>query len=115
MIPLRLIPPLLTGSILYYMVGLNPDITHFLKFELILSIFNMTSAALCLMVAVSCGTNVGLANLICVMGLLFSMLFGGFLLNKGIWTDNSCYLFSFRSYSTYYRLVKNHIFLQLFV
>lgn len=84
MIPLRVIPPLLLGCICYYMIGFVPDAIHFLKFLLVLVLFNMTTAAICFVIAAACGGHFGVANLIGVMCMLFSMLFSGFLLNKGM-------------------------------
>ncbi len=81
--PLRVIPPLLMGSISYYMIGLNPSFEHFMRFLLVLVLFNLAAAALCLTIAVASGNNLAMANLLSVMCMLFSMLFGGFLLNKG--------------------------------
>lgn len=81
-LPLRVIPPVLLGAISYYMIGLTPAAYTFCKFLLVLVLFNLTAAGICLVIAVLCGNHLSLANLIAVMWMLFSMLFGGFLLNK---------------------------------
>lgn len=81
-LPLRVIPPVVFGSICYFMVGLRPDMEHFLKFQLVLVLFNLAVAAICLLIAISHGNNIGLANLTSVVVLLMSMTFGGFFLNK---------------------------------
>lgn len=79
-IPLRIIPPILMGSILYPMTGLVPDATHFFKFMLILVLFNLAAAAICLFIGIICKDG-GVANLIGSLVMLFSLLFAGFLLN----------------------------------
>jgi ABC-type multidrug transport system ATPase subunit len=81
-IPLRVVPPLMMGLISYYMVGLVEGVDEFLKFLLVLVLFNLTAAALCLAIGVVF-KNLSMANLISVLVMLFSMLFAGLLLNKG--------------------------------
>jgi ABC-type multidrug transport system permease subunit len=81
-IPLRVIPPLVMGSICYYMIGLNPSLLIFAKFLLVLVLFNLAAAGLCLCFATGI-KNLSIANLLASLAMLFSMLFGGFLLNKG--------------------------------
>lgn len=81
-IPLRVVPPLMMGLISYYMIGLVEGVNEFLKFLLVLVLFNLTAAALCLAIGVIC-KNVSMANLLSVLVMLFSMLFAGLLLNKG--------------------------------
>ncbi|KAG0190293.1 hypothetical protein DFQ28_002243 [Apophysomyces sp. BC1034] len=80
-IPLRVLPPLVMGSVCYYMIGLNPSITVFGKFLLVLILFNLAAAGLCLCFATAF-KSVSAANLLANLVILFSMLFGGFLLNK---------------------------------
>lgn len=81
-VPLRVIPPLVMGSVNYYMIGLNPALPVFGKFLLVLVLFNLAAAGLCLCFATAF-KNVSAANLLASLIMLFSMLFGGFLLNKG--------------------------------
>lgn len=81
-IPLRVVPPLMMGLISYYMVGLVEGVGEFFKFLLVLVLFNLTAAALCLAIGVVF-KNVSMANLVAVLIMLFSMLFAGLLLNKG--------------------------------
>lgn len=85
-IPLRVVPPLMMGLISYYMVGLVEGVDEFLKFLLVLVLFNLTAAALCLAIGVVF-KNVSMANLLSVLVMLFSMLFAGLLLNKGIFSS----------------------------
>ncbi|KAI9250829.1 P-loop containing nucleoside triphosphate hydrolase protein [Helicostylum pulchrum] len=80
-IPLRVLPPLVMGSISYYMIGLNPSLYIFGKFLLVLVLFNLSAAGLCLCFATAF-KNLSAANLLANLVILFSMLFGGFLLNK---------------------------------
>ncbi|KAF4121761.1 ABC-type branched-chain amino acid transport system, ATPase component [Geosmithia morbida] len=79
-IPLRIIPPILMGSIVYPMTGLVPDAEHFFKFMLVLVLFNMAAATICLFIGIVCKDG-GVANLIGSLVMLFSLLFAGFLLN----------------------------------
>lgn len=80
LVPLRIIPALIVGSIAYWMIGLVPQAANFLKFLLILVLFNCAAALFCMSIAAAVG-NQGTANLICSIFMLFSMLFGGFLIN----------------------------------
>lgn len=82
LIPLRVFPPLLMGSTSYYMIGLNPSAAVFGKFLLVLVLFNLSAVGLCLCFATAI-KNLASANLFSNLVILFSMLFGGFLLNKG--------------------------------
>jgi ABC-type multidrug transport system ATPase subunit/ABC-type multidrug transport system permease subunit len=79
-VPLRIIPPIIMGSILYPMTGLVPDAAHFFKFILILVLFNLAAAAICLFIGIVCKDN-GVASLIGSLVMLFSLLFAGLLLN----------------------------------
>jgi ABC-type multidrug transport system permease subunit len=63
------------------MVALRPDIVAFLKFILVLILFNMTAASLCFAIAIIF-KDLAVANIIATMIMLFQMLFGGLLLNK---------------------------------
>ena len=79
-VPLRLIPPIIMGAIVYPMTGLVPDWSHFLKFLLILILFNLAAAAICLFIGIVFRDG-GVANLIGSLVMLFSLLFAGLLLN----------------------------------
>lgn len=80
-IPLRLIPPMLMAAIIYPMTGLVPAWGEFWKFVLILVLFNLACAAICLCIGVLI-KNGGLANLVGSLIMLFSLLLSGFLLNS---------------------------------
>lgn len=81
-VPLRVIPPMLMGLIIYNMVGLVEGWNEFGKFFLVLVLFNFTASGVCLMIGIIF-EEVGVANLMSSLVMLFSMLFGGLLLNKG--------------------------------
>jgi ABC-type multidrug transport system ATPase subunit/ABC-type multidrug transport system permease subunit len=79
-VPLRIIPPIIMGSILYPMTGLEPNWPHFLKFMLVLVLFNLAASAICLFIGIVC-KDAGVASLIGSLVMLFSLLFAGLLLN----------------------------------
>ena len=79
-IPLRLIPPIIMGAIVYPMTGLTPAWPEFFKFILILVLFNLAAAAICLFIGIVIKDG-GVANLIGSLVMLFSLLFAGLLLN----------------------------------
>lgn len=79
-VPLRLIPPLIMGAIIYPMTGLVADWPEFLKFLLVLILFNLAAAAICLFIGIVFRDG-GVANLIGSLVMLFSLLFAGLLLN----------------------------------
>lgn len=79
-VPLRLIPPLMMGCIVYPMTGLVPAWPEFLKFLMFLVLFNFAAALICLFIGI-CVKDQGVANLLGVLFMLFSLLFAGFLLN----------------------------------
>ncbi|RDW73358.1 hypothetical protein BP6252_07265 [Coleophoma cylindrospora] len=80
-IPLRIIPPIIMGSILYPMTGLVPDAPHFFTFILVLVLFNLAAAAICLFIGIIF-RDTSVANLIGSLVMLFSLLFAGLLLNR---------------------------------
>ena len=79
-VPLRLIPPLIMGCIVYPMTGLVPAWAEFFKFLMFIVLFNLAAAMICLFIGI-CVKNAGVANLYGVLFMLFSLLFSGFLLN----------------------------------
>lgn len=80
-IPLRILPPVIMGSILYPMTGLRAEAPLFFKFILILVLFNLAAAAICLFLGIVFKDN-GVASLIGSLVMLFSLLFAGLLLNR---------------------------------
>ena len=79
-VPLRLIPPIIMGAIVYPMTGLIPAWPEFFRFILILVLFNLAAAAICLFIGIVFKDG-GVANLIGSLVMLFSLLFAGLLLN----------------------------------
>ncbi|KAF9899647.1 hypothetical protein EC991_008521 [Linnemannia zychae] len=82
LIPLRIVPAILMGSVSYFMIGLTADVETFFKFLLILVLFNVSTAMFCLVIAAGVRTT-GVASLASSIVMLFMMLFGGFLINAG--------------------------------
>jgi ABC-type multidrug transport system ATPase subunit/ABC-type multidrug transport system permease subunit len=80
-VPLRLLPPILTGVIVYPMAGLVPAWPQFLKFLLFLILFNLAASSICLFIGIMVKDG-GVANLIGSLVMLFSLLFAGLLLNR---------------------------------
>lgn len=80
-VPLRLIPPIILGTIVYPMSGLVPEFPQFLKFLLLIVLFNLAAAAICLFIGIVFKDS-GVANLIGSLVMLFSLLFAGLLLNR---------------------------------
>ncbi|KAJ5095867.1 hypothetical protein NUU61_005223 [Penicillium alfredii] len=79
-VPLRLIPPIIMGVIVYPMTGLIPAWPEFLRFLLVLVLFNLAAANICLFIGIIFRDG-GVANLIGSLVMLFSLLFAGLLLN----------------------------------
>ena len=68
------------GSIVYPMVGLVPAWPEFFKFILVVVLFNLAAAAICLFIGIVF-KDTSVANLIGSLVMLFSLLFAGLLLN----------------------------------
>jgi ABC-type multidrug transport system permease subunit len=79
-VPLRVIPPIIMGAILYPMVGFVAEWPEFLKFMLVLILFNLAASAICLFIGIVF-KDTSLANLVGSLVMLFSLLFAGLLLN----------------------------------
>ena len=79
-VPLRLIPPIIMGVIVYPMTGLIPAWPEFFRFILVLVLFNLAAANICLFIGIVFQDG-GVANLIGSLVMLFSLLFAGLLLN----------------------------------
>lgn len=81
MLPLRVIPPIVFGTIVYLMIGFRLDAEAFALFIVIVVLTNCTTTAMCF-AASAAFPSVGSANLIASLIFVFSMLFGGLLLNN---------------------------------
>lgn len=79
-VPLRIIPPIIMGAILYPMVGFVAEWPEFFKFMLVLVLFNLAASAICLFIGIVF-KDASLANLVGSLVMLFSLLFAGLLLN----------------------------------
>lgn len=79
-VPLRLLPPIIMGIIVYPMTGLITAWPEFFKFMLVLVLFNLAAANICLFIGIVFRDG-GVANLIGSLVMLFSLLFAGLLLN----------------------------------
>ena len=79
-IPLRLIPPFIMGAIVYPMTGLSANWRQFLLFLAYVVLFNLAASAICLLIGIVV-RNQGVASLIGILVMLFSLLFSGLLLN----------------------------------
>ena len=79
-IPLRLLPPIIMGIIIYPLAGLVAKWGSFFIFTLILVLFNLAASAICLTIGILFRDG-AVANLIGSLVMLFSLLFAGLLLN----------------------------------
>lgn len=79
-LPLRVIPPFVLGSIVYGLAGLNADVSSFWKFIMTLVLFNLAAASIVLFISVSVEDQ-GVANLIGSLVMLYNLLFAGLLMN----------------------------------
>jgi energy-coupling factor transporter ATP-binding protein EcfA2/ABC-type multidrug transport system permease subunit len=77
--PLRMLPPLLLGCIVYYPIGFQNDPFKFVNFLMIITLVNMVASSACFVIASIWHDN-GTANLVAVCYFVFSMLFGGLFL-----------------------------------
>ena len=82
-LPLRVVPPMMYGSIIYGLIGLVPTVATSWKFMLALVLFNLTTASVILLLSISFA-SVGLGSLIGTLIMLFKCVFASFL----IWRDN---------------------------
>jgi ABC-type multidrug transport system permease subunit len=78
-----MIPPLLMGSVSYWLIGLIPEVSNFFIFLGILVLFNLAAGGLCIFIG-TIFTSIGMANVCATICILVGSLFGGFLLNKDL-------------------------------
>lgn len=69
-LPLRVIPPFILGSIVYNPVGLVPQVAEFWKFILILISFNVAASSVVFFLSIVI-SNSGVANLVGSLVMLF--------------------------------------------
>ncbi|KAJ2740733.1 (ABC) transporter, partial [Coemansia sp. BCRC 34301] len=81
LIPLRVVPPLLLTLIAYPMTGMAATLSQFVKFFSTLVLFNLTVASQMFFIGLLAEELV-VSNFLASIMLLFSLLFGGLILNK---------------------------------
>ena len=72
-LPLRLVPPLVFGGIVYGLVGLVPTVAEFWKFILTLVLFNLTTASVVLWLSIAFA-SVSVASLVGTLIMLFKFV-----------------------------------------
>ena len=80
-LPLRVIPPFILGAIVYFVVGLVPEVTAFWKFVLVLVLFSLAASSAVFFISIAI-KDTGVANLVGSLTMLFSLLFAGLLINR---------------------------------
>ncbi|KAJ7253437.1 hypothetical protein C8J57DRAFT_1348076 [Mycena rebaudengoi] len=80
-LPLRVVPPIMFGAIVYGLVGLVPTVVAFWKFMLILVLFNLTTAAVVLFLSIAIAST-SVAGLAGTLVMLFNLMFTGLLINR---------------------------------
>ncbi|KAH9945126.1 uncharacterized protein BXZ73DRAFT_38891 [Epithele typhae] len=80
-LPLRVIPPIVFGGIIYAWIGLVPEIAIFWKFMLTLVLFNLTTASVILLLSIAFEST-SVASLVGTLVMLFNLLFTGLLINR---------------------------------
>jgi ABC-type multidrug transport system permease subunit len=80
-LPLRLVPPLMFGGIVYGLIGLVPEVATFWKFILALVLFNLTTASAVLWLSIAF-ESVSVASLVGTLIMLYNLLFTGLLINR---------------------------------
>ena len=69
-LPLRVVPPMVYGSIIYGLVGFVPAVATFWKFMLALVLFNLTTASVILLLSIGFAST-SVASLIGTLIMLF--------------------------------------------
>ncbi|KAB5594904.1 ATP-dependent permease [Ceratobasidium theobromae] len=80
-LPLRVVPPLVFGGLVYGLVGLVPELATFWKFMLTLVLFNLTTASVVMLISVVFAQT-SVASLVGTLVMLFNLLFTGLLINR---------------------------------
>ena len=68
--PLRVVPPLVFGAIIYGLVGLVPEVATFWRFMLALVLFNLATASVVLLLSIAFA-SVSVASLVGTLIMLF--------------------------------------------
>ncbi|KAJ6544972.1 hypothetical protein DFH09DRAFT_1040442 [Mycena vulgaris] len=80
-LPLRVVPPIMFGGIVYGLVGLVPSVVSFWKFMLILVLFNLTTSMVVLFLSIAIAST-SVAGLAGTLVMLFNLMFTGLLINR---------------------------------
>ena len=83
LLPLRIVPALIMGSLIYFMCGLQWKPALFLHFLLIILLFNCVTALVCMTISTVIRQSNSLANLVAIVTLIFFTLFQGAMINFG--------------------------------
>ncbi len=81
LIPLRIVPSIVMGTICYFMVGLKSGFYHYAWFIVIITLVNCVSSLICIALS-SLSSNMGLVSVLFIYGQLFGTLFGGLFINN---------------------------------
>eukprot|EP00123_Amoebidium_parasiticum_P015951 comp23216_c2_seq1/m.37804 comp23216_c2_seq1/g.37804 ORF comp23216_c2_seq1/g.37804 comp23216_c2_seq1/m.37804 type:complete len:1009 (-) comp23216_c2_seq1:257-3283(-) len=77
-VPLRIIPPMVMGSIAYFMIGLREGVAYFLGFIAILVLVNLCASTICMVVGLTTSrpaTGNLIASLIILLSLMLTPIF----------------------------------------
>lgn len=89
-LPLRTVPAILLGSLVYFLAGLQNDMALFGHFLAVCVMFNIITALVCITIGTLIST-MALANLIAIITLLFMMLFQGAMINLCAHSSRFCF------------------------
>jgi len=74
MLPLRVVPPMVFGGIVYGLIGLVPTLAAFWKFQLVMVLFNLTTASVVFLISVAFA-DISVGSLIGTLIMLFKQVF----------------------------------------
>jgi len=83
-LPMRVVPPIILGTVCYWMMGhpqTQPEWVHYLWCVSVLVLVSVVACTMCLLISCSC-PSMSVSNLVAILSMLFFMLFGGLLANK---------------------------------
>uniref|UniRef100_A0A671PIS5 ATP-binding cassette sub-family G member 2-like n=1 Tax=Sinocyclocheilus anshuiensis TaxID=1608454 RepID=A0A671PIS5_9TELE len=80
LIPNRILPVFIFSAILYFMMGLKPDVEAFFLYCLTMSMVSLSAVSLAFLVSASVG-SFAMANILIALPYVLMMVFGGFLVN----------------------------------
>lgn len=83
LLPLRVVPALVLGALVYLMCGLQWAPALFGHFLLVLVLFHMVTALVCIAISTVIRQSTSLANLVAIVTLIFFTLMQGAMINFG--------------------------------